>query len=70
MQQSQDRTPCVAQAPTPKNGAAAKKPVNLSDQEKATYGINRCPAGYKKINLLGKGGIALVWLGVSAADGS
>jgi hypothetical protein len=36
--------------------------IMLSDQEKATYG-NRCPVGYKKIDILGKGGIALVWLG-------
>lgn len=40
-----------------------KKTVLLSEQEKQTYG-NRTPNGYKKLHLLGKGGIALVWLGV------
>ena len=34
----------------------------LSDQEKQQYG-NRCPPGYQKIKILGKGGIAVVWLG-------
>ena len=29
--------------------------------EKEKYG-DRCPVGYKKLDLLGKGGIALVWL--------
>jgi hypothetical protein len=33
----------------------------LLDSEKEKYG-DRCPLGYKKIDLLGKGGIALVWL--------
>ena len=61
---NQERTP-IGQAPTPKNAANAKKQVNLTDQEKQTYGVNRSPAGYKKISLLGKGGIALVWLGIS-----
>jgi len=28
-----------------------------------TFG-NRCPAGYKKTRILGKGGVAVVWLGV------
>ena len=41
----------------------AAKTVLLSDQEKQTYG-NRCPEGYKKLSILGKGGIALVWLGI------
>jgi serine/threonine protein kinase len=40
----------------------------LSDQEKQQFG-NRCPAGYKKVSILGKGGIALVWLGVSNTTG-
>lgn len=35
---------------------------NLSDSEKALYG-DRCPSGYKKVDLLGKGGCAIVWLG-------
>jgi hypothetical protein len=33
----------------------------LLQSEKEKYG-DRCPAGYKKLGLLGKGGIALVWL--------
>lgn len=33
----------------------------LLDSEKEKYG-DRCPTGYKKLSLLGKGGIALVWL--------
>lgn len=40
----------------------------LSDQEKTIYG-NRCPVGYKKLSILGKGGIALVWLGVDLKTG-
>ena len=31
------------------------------DSEKEKYG-DRCPFGFKKLSLLGKGGIALVWL--------
>lgn len=42
--------------------------VLLSDQEKAQFG-NRCPAGYKKMSILGKGGIALVWLGQDIQTG-
>eukprot|EP00347_Sterkiella_histriomuscorum_P022827 403337002 len=38
------------------------KEVLMSDQEKTNFG-NRCPTGYKKIKILGKGGIAVVWLG-------
>ena len=34
----------------------------LTDEEKAIYGI-RCPAGYKKLSVLGRGGCALVWTG-------
>ena len=34
----------------------------LTDQERKVYG-NRCPEGYQKVKLLGKGGCALVWLG-------
>jgi hypothetical protein len=33
----------------------------LLQSEKEKYG-DRCPNGYKKLSLLGKGGIALVWL--------
>jgi serine/threonine protein kinase len=33
----------------------------LLQSEKEKYG-DRCPLGYRKIDLLGKGGIALVWL--------
>jgi len=33
----------------------------LLDSEKEKFG-DRCPAGFKKLQLLGKGGIALVWL--------
>jgi len=49
---------------TPRAGPPkpAKKQILLSEDETKKYG-NRCPVGYKKINLLGKGGIALVWLG-------
>jgi len=36
----------------------------LTDEEKAIYGI-RCPVGYKKLSVLGRGGCALVWTGVS-----
>jgi len=61
---------------TPKNAYGKPPPpkkkqdkvILLSDQEKQQYG-NRCPAGYKKINLLGKGGIALVWLGEDIQTG-
>ena len=40
------------------------RPANyvLSDQERSLYG-ERCPGGYMKLDLLGKGGCALVWLG-------
>jgi dual specificity tyrosine-phosphorylation-regulated kinase 2/3/4 len=41
-----------------------EKAILLSDQEKQQFG-NRCPEGFKKISILGKGGIALVWLGES-----
>lgn len=35
----------------------------MTDEEKQVYG-NRCPKGYKKLNMLGRGGYALVWLAV------
>ena len=40
-----------------------KKNINctLTEREKKIYG-NRCPNEYQKIQLLGKGGWALVWL--------
>ena len=38
------------------------KQITLNDQERKVYG-NRCPEGYEKLRLLGKGGCALVWLG-------
>lgn len=34
----------------------------LTDEERMMYG-NRCPKGYRKLSLLGRGGCALVWLG-------
>ena len=40
---------------------AAPAPMLLLPSEKEKYG-DRCPKGFKKISLLGKGGIALVWL--------
>jgi serine/threonine protein kinase len=57
-----------SQALSPHPPAKPKKQILLSDHEKTTYG-NRCPNGYKKINLLGKGGIALVWLGEDLKTG-
>jgi hypothetical protein len=39
-----------------------RKEVLLTDSEKQQFG-NRCPEGYKKLRILGKGGIAVVWLG-------
>ena len=41
--------------------AAAAKEWGLSDFEKAQYG-DRCPRGFEKLSLLGKGGCAVVWL--------
>lgn len=55
---SQQYSAKPSQAPKP----AAEKVVMLTDTEKATYG-NRCPTGYQKLKILGKGGIAVVWLG-------
>ena len=34
----------------------------MTEQEQKNFG-NRCPKGYQKVRLLGKGGIAVVWLG-------
>jgi hypothetical protein len=39
----------------------------LSEIDQKLYG-NRCPQGYKKIKILGKGGIAVVWLGRNKLD--
>ena len=36
--------------------------LTMSDEERAIYG-NRCPKGYIKEQLLGRGGCALVYLG-------
>jgi len=43
--------------------APKEKVVVLSEQELKQFG-NRCPSGYNKVKILGKGGIAVVWLGV------
>ena len=40
----------------------------LLDSEKATYG-DRCPTGYEKMKLLGKGGCAIVWLAKETESG-
>lgn len=40
-----------------------EKIVVLNEEEKKTFG-NRCPHGYQKVRVLGKGGVAVVWLGV------
>jgi hypothetical protein len=40
----------------------------LLDSEKAQYG-DRVPKGFDKIDLLGKGGCALVWLGREQSSG-
>jgi len=47
-----------------------KKKANyqLLDSEKQTYG-DRVPKGYDKIDLLGKGGCALVWLAKNQKTG-
>ena len=39
----------------------ASKEWGLADFEKVQYG-DRCPKGFEKISLLGKGGCAVVWL--------
>lgn len=36
---------------------------NLSDEDVKMYGAyNRCPNGFQKLEVLGKGGCAVVWL--------
>ena len=42
---------------------------HLTVKEKKIYGMNRFPVGYKKLNILGKGGAALVYLGVEKESG-
>lgn len=44
-----------------KKSSKTIRDYGLSDSEKKIYG-DRCPTGYEKINLLGRGGWALVWL--------
>ena len=39
-----------------------RKEVTLTETEMKTFG-NRCPKGYIKTRILGKGGVAVVWLG-------
>jgi hypothetical protein len=46
----------------------AKKHWVLTDSEKQVYG-DRVPKGYEKLDLLGKGGCALVWLGKKTETG-
>lgn len=46
---------------TRKVSTPAASGYNLTDHEKSVYG-NRMAPGYKKIDLLGKGGCAIVWL--------
>lgn len=36
--------------------------ANLVEDEVKMYGVSRCPNGYSKLDLLGKGGCAVVWL--------
>ena len=49
-------------------GAGASREWGLADFEKAQYG-DRCPKGYEKISLLGKGGCAVVWLARDIQNG-
>lgn len=46
-----------------------KKKVLLTDEEKKEYG-QRFPKGYKRMKLLGKGGVGVVWLAVATVDGN
>lgn len=45
-----------------------KKLEELLDFERAIYG-DRCPVGFEKLQLLGKGGCAIVWLAKEMATG-
>jgi hypothetical protein len=51
-----------------KSAEEPRKHVVLTEDEKAQFG-NRCPAGFKKQSLLGKGGIAIVWLAIDMETG-
>jgi len=51
-----------------KSAEEPRRLVNLTDDEKAQFG-NRCPQGFKKQSLLGKGGIAIVWLAIDLETG-
>ena len=46
--------------------------IQQDESEIKTYGSlqnnNRCPRGYKKLSILGKGGCAIVWLCQSLKD--
>ena len=48
--------------------AKESKEWGLADFEKAQYG-DRCPKGYEKLSLLGKGGCAVVWLAREISTG-
>jgi hypothetical protein len=50
------------------SGMGSKHDWGLLDSEKATYG-DRCPKGYEKVKLLGKGGCAIVWLAKQTSTG-
>ena len=56
-------TPCQSSMSARPAGAG-----KLTEQERALFG-NRCPRGYKKLDLLGKGGCAVVWLGQNEETG-
>jgi len=47
--------------PRPSHERKSRQDWGLLDAEKALYG-DRCPKGYEKLQLLGKGGCAIVWL--------
>ena len=51
-----------------KRGSLPANEWGLSDTEKATYG-DRCPRGYEKLSILGKGGAAVVWLAKELTTG-
>ncbi len=50
------------------NQPTKKAKYVLLDDEKKTYG-DRCPKGFDKLDLLGKGGCALVWLAADKQTG-
>ena len=51
-----------------KSAEEPRKHVILTEEEKSQFG-NRCPQGFKKLSLLGKGGIAIVWLAIDLESG-